>query len=91
MSSKRELWRELKVGDRIRLVHMPTEFERPGYRLQDCTRIVYQHLIDTRRILVVEKIDKWSCPWTESFILVRNGTEEHHWIMINHDGLERVD
>ena len=37
LHSMDEPWRDLRVGDRIRLVTMPSEFAQPGYILNGFT------------------------------------------------------
>ena len=85
-----EPWRSLKVGDRIRLVRMPSEFALPGYYLHPDTRQAYQTLIDRRRPVRIAKIDEWGIPWINFQIRLPNGSWECHSLDFNHDGWVRV-
>lgn len=84
-----ELWQELKVGDRIRLVEMPPEFAQPNYLLHPETRLVYRKLLARRRPLRVCEIDENGYPWIHCRLWRRN-RREYHWLMVNHGGIVRV-
>lgn len=83
-------WRKLRVNERIRFVHMPTEFSRPGYTLHRDTRRAYRRLIERGRPLRVFKIDEWKLPWIHCQFRRKDGRIEYHWLAINHDGWVRV-
>jgi len=78
------------MGDRVRFVHMPTEFLRPGYLLHRDTRRVYQRLLDRKRPVRVCEIDGWNVPWIHCRFRRKDGRIEYHWLAINHDGWVRV-
>lgn len=84
-----ELWRDLRVGDCIRIACLPEKFSRPGYLLHEDTRQLYEHLIAERAVLTVARIDDWGMPWIE-YVWHTDAGEEHHSLMVNHDSLERV-
>jgi len=84
-----EVWRSLKVGDRIRIAHMPTEFSQADYFLHEDTRSLYEHLIAEQAVLIVVKTDEWDVPWID-YVWLNGGTEVHHSLAVNHGGLERV-
>ena len=42
-------WRKLRVGKRVRFIHMPTEFSKPGYQIHRDTLRIYRLLIARRR------------------------------------------
>jgi hypothetical protein len=83
-------WRKLRVNDRIRFVHMPTEFSRPGYFVHRDTRRVYRRLIERGRSVRVFMIDEWKLPWIRCQFRLEDGRIEYHWLAINHDGWVRV-
>lgn len=56
------LWRELEVGDRIRLTGFPREFLRPGYVIHRETVRVYKKLLARNRPLRVWMIDEYGQP-----------------------------
>ncbi len=85
-----ESWRDLRVGDRIRLVRMPSEFDQAGYYLHRDTRRVYKRLIERRRPVRVYEIDEWGLPWIECRFRRKDGWWERHSLAFNHDGWVRV-
>jgi hypothetical protein len=90
MNTDPELWRSLKVGDRVRFVHMPTDFTRPGYGIHQETLDAYRRLIERNRPLRVYKIDDWKLPWVQFRFRLKGGRIEYHSLAVNHDGLVRV-
>jgi hypothetical protein len=85
-----ESWCELRIGDRIRLVAMPTEFAQAGYLLYPCTRRVYERLIARRRPVRVCRIDDWGIPWIRCQFRLKDGRRGYHSLAFNHDGWVRV-
>lgn len=83
-----ELWRELAVGDRVRVARLPERFARSGYVPSERTLAVYRQLRDERRPLVVSRVDR-SGPWVEWW--TPPAREEWQTLLVDHDGLERVD
>jgi hypothetical protein len=83
-------WRKLRVNDRIRFVHMPTEFSQPGYCVHRDTLRVYRRLIDRGRSVRVFMIDEWALPWVQFRFRRKDGRIEYHSLAINHDGWVRV-
>jgi hypothetical protein len=81
-----ESWRKLRVGDRIRLVRMPSGFDQPGYYLHRDTWRVYKRLIERRRPVRVYKIDEWGLPWIQCRFRSKDGSWEHHFLAFDHDG-----
>jgi hypothetical protein len=81
-----EPWRDLCVGDRIRLVAMPSDFAQPGYYLHPSTRRVYARLIARRRSVRVFRIDEWGLPWIRCNFRRKDGRWEYHTLAFNHDG-----
>lgn len=79
-------WKKLRVGDRIRFVHMPTEFAKPGYQIHRDTLRVYRRLIARCRPVRVFRLDAWKLPWIHCRFRRKNGRIEHHSLAINHDG-----
>ena len=83
-------WRELCVGDRIRLVAMPSEFAEPGYLLHPSTRRAYERLIERRRPVRISHLDDWGLPWIKCQFRDAAGRWERHWLAFNHEGWVRV-
>ncbi|MEX2121804.1 MAG: hypothetical protein WD847_19635 [Pirellulales bacterium] len=90
METDPELWRSLKVGDRIRLVHMPTEFSQKEYLIHRDTLRAYRRLIARQRSLRICEIDEGGCPWIQFRFKKKDARWEHHWLLLNHDGLVKV-
>lgn len=53
--------KDLKVGDKIRIVGVPGEGV-PDYTLHPSTRRVYQKLVARRRAVRISEIDAWGVP-----------------------------
>jgi hypothetical protein len=90
MSKSKELWRGLRVGDRVRLVEIPAEFLQEGCFVHRETLRVYKRLIARKRALRVFQIDQWKLPWIQCRFRRKDGRWEHHWLAINHSGLRKV-
>lgn len=84
------LWRVLKVGDHVQIVHYPCEFTEHEYTMHDETREVYRHLIESREILEVSELDDDGYPWVRFEIVNKRGQLEYHALMLNHDGIQRT-
>ena len=85
-----DAWRELAVGDRIRVVHLPSGIDAPGYTFHPDTRRLYLRLIARRRSVRVCEIDETGLPWIRCRFRRKNGTWEHHWLAVNDDSWVRV-
>jgi hypothetical protein len=90
METEAKLWKRLKVGDRVRLVHVPTEFSRPGYLIHRDTLRAYRRVIERRRSQRNFEIDAAGVPWISFRFKMKNGRWEHHRLAVNHDGLVLV-
>lgn len=84
-----ELWRKLKIGDRIRLTEMPPEFLREGSYLHPDTKRVYKKLIARNRPLRICQVRDGG-PWIHCRFRRKNGRWEYHWLLFNHGGIVRV-
>jgi len=82
-------WQQLKVGDRIRIVRLPSEFSRPDYQVHDDTIALYRHLIDEGCVLVVDEIDDKGRPRIE-YEWNKPAGVEYHGLLINDDSWERA-
>jgi hypothetical protein len=83
-----ESWQNLRVGDRIRIVRLPSDWEQPGYHVPPCTRRLYHLLIERRRPLRVYAVDEDGLPWVRCRF--RRGGWEHHFLAVNDDSWVRV-
>ena len=85
-----EAQQELRVGDRIRLVAEPPEWQRLGYHLPPCTRRLWLLLIARRRSLRVCEVDEWGSPWVRCRVRKPGGGWEDHYLAIVEGGWVRV-
>jgi len=85
-----EVWQDLRVGDRIRLVAEPPEWQRPGYQLPPCTLRLWRRLIARGRPLRVFEVDKWGAPWVRCRFRRPDGSWGHHFLAIVESGWVRV-
>jgi hypothetical protein len=84
-----ESWRDLRVGDHIRIVRYPTDWERPDYHVATCTRRLYRRLIARRRPVRVYEVDGDGLPWVRCRFRLARGWE-HHFLAVNDDSWVRV-
>jgi hypothetical protein len=85
-----EAWRDLQVGDRVRVVRLPSEWDQSGYRVMACTRRLYKRLIERRRPVRICQIDQWGLPWVRCRFRKNDGSWEHHFVAISDDSWVRV-
>jgi hypothetical protein len=85
-----EHWRDLRVGDRIRIVKLPWYANLPDYTFPQCTRQLFKKLIARRRSLRICKVDKDGLPWIHCRFRMKNGLWEYHGLMMNDDSWVRV-
>lgn len=85
-----EPWQSLQVGDRIRIVRMPSGVDAPGYTFHDDTRALYERLIARGRALRIAEIDDWGLPWIHCRFKRPDGTWEYHALAVNDDSWVRV-
>lgn len=64
-AGSREAWRTLRVGERIRFVRVPAEFDRPGYVVARDTRRLFEHLVRRGRSHRIAWIDAWGLPYID--------------------------
>jgi len=87
---KKEPWQELKVGDRVRIVRMPSGIDEPGYTFHKCTRRLYEKLIERGRPQRIFFVDDWGLPWISCRFRMKNGKWEYHALALNDDSWVRV-
>ena len=79
-----ELWRRLKVGDRIRLVDLDS-LKWNTLHLE--TKQAYKYLLNRRRPVVVYKVDEDGLPWVSFRSRGKNGRRRHDHMAMNHGGI----
>jgi hypothetical protein len=85
-----EPWRDLKVGDRVRIVQLPTASKQPGYYLAPETRRLYKQLIARRRSVRISHLDACGLPYIYCRFRQEDGSWEHHWLAVNDDSWVKV-
>lgn len=83
-----DLWRTLKVGDRVRILSWPQEMHRD--RLDCGTQELYDWLIDTQTVLIITSIDYAGLPYVEINRIV-DGTERFEYLALNHGSIGLVE
>jgi hypothetical protein len=82
-------WRKLRIGDRVRIVRMPSGVDEPGYTFHPDTRRLYEMLIARRRSV---RVFRWELgmPWIHCRFRANDGFWEYHSLAINDDSWVRV-
>jgi uncharacterized protein (DUF433 family) len=88
-AAMRETSRDLRIGDRIRIVRAPGA-DVPGYYLHEETRLLYERLIAKRTTLRIYKIDKDNLPWVRYRCKDQEGEWEYHFLAIKDEVWELV-
>jgi len=79
-----ELWRELRIGDRVQVVSWPEELVRE--RLHRETIELYEWLLETGTYLIVEKFDHLGIPYGKVLREDEIG-QVHEYAGLNHSGI----
>lgn len=86
MKTAPELWRRLRVGDRIRLVEIPLDFlDWKALHLE--TKQAYRYLLKRRRPVTVYQIDEYGLPWVQFRFGRGDGRMRHDFLAMNHGGI----
>ena len=86
----KENWRKLKIGDRIRIVRLPSAASMDGYFLHADTRRLYKRLIALKKRLTVYEIDGDGLPWIQCALRRKDGGLDHHFLAVNDDSWVRI-
>jgi hypothetical protein len=84
-----EPWRNLQIGDQVRIVRMPSGVDQPGYTFHPSTRRLYEGLIRTGKSFRIREIDQWGYPRIHIRVRRKNGEVEHHTLALCDDSWER--
>ncbi|MEL7500784.1 MAG: hypothetical protein AAFN77_24540 [Planctomycetota bacterium] len=89
-SDSDESWKRLCVGDRIRIVRIPSTFLAPHYHNGDWdeTFDVYEHLITGRQTLTISQIDEDGRPWIDFESTDSDGIIVSHSLSVDDDSWE---
>jgi hypothetical protein len=78
------LWRRLRLGDRIRVVRFPE------FTMHADTKQAYQYLVGRQRPVTVSNVDEDGMPWIRFRTRDEDGRVSHHGMLINHGGIVLV-
>lgn len=83
-------WQSIRIGDRIRITHIPPEFLKPGFTFPEETRELYEHLIERQEILTVDEICEHNLPWVSYEQTTDDGEIVYHSLAVDDDSWELV-
>jgi hypothetical protein len=86
----KEPWRDLRLGDRVRIVRLPSGVDEPGYTFLPPTRRLYERLIAGGRTFRIREIDQWGYPRIPIRVRRKSGAIEHHTLALCDDSWVRV-
>ncbi len=73
--------KELKAGDKIRIIAVPGE-GIPGYYIHKDTVRVYKAIITRKRAVRISKIDEDGTPWYVVKFRLKNGSWERNFLAV---------
>lgn len=88
-----ENWRTLKVGDRIRIVRLPSAASMSvanGHVLPADTRRFYKRLMALKKRLTISEIDGDGRPWIQCTLRRKGGGLDYHFLAVDDDSWVRV-
>ncbi len=85
-----EPWRELRLGDRVRIVRLPSGVDQPGYTFHPQTRRLYVRLIASGKSFQIREIDRWGYPRIHVQVRRKCGAVEHHTLALCDESWERA-
>jgi hypothetical protein len=80
----------LKIGDRIRFVALPEEWNTPGFYVPGETVAFMEVMISRGWPSRVHRIDEYGIPWIRARIRVEGGIEHHDWAICENTGWRLV-
>jgi hypothetical protein len=88
-----EPWRNLRIGDRVRIVRLPSGIDQPGYTFHPSTRWLYERLIASGKTFRIREIDESGSPRIHirirrMRIYRKRGQVEHHTLALRDDSWE---
>jgi hypothetical protein len=81
-----DLWQSLKVGDRVRIVRRPHNYDQ----LHPDARAAYDRFVSEGLVLKVTEVDEFGLPWVGHEWKLPGGGFEGHSLAINDDSGDRV-
>jgi hypothetical protein len=89
-SIRKQAWRTLRVGERIRIVRVPIEFDQPGYFVARDTRRLFELLVQRARSHRIAWIDGWGLPYIDLRFRRFRGRRMYEYLGIWEDCWVRV-
>lgn len=80
----------LQVGERVRIVRLPTVWKTAQYKVSRTMRDVYRRLIARRRPVRIDEIDMRGLPWIRCQFKDRSGQMEYHFLVLDDGSWVRV-
>ena len=86
-------WNTLRLGDRIRIVQIPSVFSDPCYQNGDWddTLKLYSELISSGEVLVISEIDEFGRPWISYETRGADGDSISNSLAVDDDSWVRVE
>ena len=82
--------KSLRVGDKIKYVKRPYEWNRNGYRISDDDKLFVDLLISKDEWQAIDFIDEFGNPWISISITDNNTVEHHTWAIFENSGWIRM-
>jgi hypothetical protein len=87
-----ERWRELQVGDRVRLLRVPeadlrqrVQDLRDGAGMAGWTAETLERIMALDPVVTIDEVDEYGVPWFHCELTDENGAIEHHGLTITED------
>lgn len=71
--------KKLRIGDRVKFVALPDEWQRPGYTVPKEDVAFMNAMVARSWPSRVSRIDKYGFPWIEARMRKKGGVEYHTW------------
>ncbi len=86
-----EPWRDLRVGDPIRMTGIPVGWALPHAHVPSCTRKLVEKLVAGRTLLHVHHLDDLETPWILYESFDAEGRKQADFLSVHDLVWERVD
>jgi hypothetical protein len=87
-----EKWRQLRVGDRVRLLRVPesdlrqrVEELRDGAEMARWTANTLERIMAADPVVTIDEVDEYGAPWFHCQLVADDGAIEHHGLTITDD------
>ena len=80
----------LKVGDRIRFVSIPEEWNEPGREPTRESMRFMKHMLKRKSLSRVYEIDEYGQPWISARLRINGKVEHHRWAIMESTGWRKV-